>query len=477
MRACLVGIAVIFAGCAWGQEVTEPRVLVSGDNSYLFGDSRQIASGYVLSLDVSPDGRCVAFNRTILPSIVEALEGKGARPRIVFSIWDSKRNLLWDVRDTDGVPERFQWTKASGIGVSILSRLFKSGNEDRVEITVERLNANVSQRQTLLRVVVSPGTDAGLSPDAQKLLATDATGAGQLIELASGKRTPLAAVPEGANRMFEPDGRLVLIRPKAGDRRGWERLDAVTGVDLGLAPGGEEQRMEPPFDLETSVVKVNGATLRTLQALPLETEETAGQPASGRKQGKLADLLRVDPSLTGPLILDLDPGQHLVSGEGTCVYYSKRGGLYYCPYEKIRSDLLENIVRRRVQNRAMNQAKQVATAMMIYSSDYDDVFPLNSGWEDVVLPYIKDRGMLTGFTYSLNGNVMTSIDNVASTMLGSVDTPYGRAVAYADGHVKWVPGSAPPPLLLLLVADDRRLLTAEARRSEDKFSVEPTPAQ
>ena len=71
------------------------------------------------------------------------------------------------------------------------------------------------------------------------------------------------------------------------------------------------------------------------------------------------------------------------------------------------------------------------------ASDYDDKFPSNgTGWQDNVMPYSKDRGVLNAFTSTYSGGDRS---NPSDTDLGYVDGPGGRAVAYLDGHVRWVP--------------------------------------
>ena len=167
-------------------------------------------------------------------------------------------------------------------------------------------------------------------------------------------------------------------------------------------------------------------------------------------------LVHEDPGLAGPVILDADPSSQVISSKGRYVAYAKRGGVYVCPFEPVDADYLKKIVATRAKLQAMNKAKQVAVALIIYGADYDDILPPNGNWKDSVYPYLKNRDMTNGFNYILDGQNMTGIDEPANMEMGSIDTPYGRAIAYVDGHVKWVPAVAPESLYLSLFGEDRR---------------------
>ena len=85
-------------------------------------------------------------------------------------------------------------------------------------------------------------------------------------------------------------------------------------------------------------------------------------------------------------------------------------------------------------------AKQIATSLMVYASDTDDSsLPGQEGWDTKVLPYCKDGDLLKRFNYTYKGGSLSSLENPATTELGFTMGPGGRAVAYADGSVKWIP--------------------------------------
>ena len=89
---------------------------------------------------------------------------------------------------------------------------------------------------------------------------------------------------------------------------------------------------------------------------------------------------------------------------------------------------------------AMMNTKNVALGIMLYLGDNDDVFPPKDQMYDLVLPYTKDQSMTRNFVYTYGGPLdISKIENPSGTEIGYVNGPGGRAVAYADGHVKWIP--------------------------------------
>ena len=76
----------------------------------------------------------------------------------------------------------------------------------------------------------------------------------------------------------------------------------------------------------------------------------------------------------------------------------------------------------------------------MYSNDYDDNYVSNAGnWQNQIEPYIKNMEMLDGFNLTFPGGSALSVENPAETVMGFLEGPGGRAVAYADGHVRWIP--------------------------------------
>lgn len=85
---------------------------------------------------------------------------------------------------------------------------------------------------------------------------------------------------------------------------------------------------------------------------------------------------------------------------------------------------------------AIMNAKRFALALLMYSADNDDVAP-RPGDRDRILPYLKDRSILDQFVYTFPGGSLEGLKNPSEVEIGYMEGPGGRAIAYADGHVKW----------------------------------------
>lgn len=70
---------------------------------------------------------------------------------------------------------------------------------------------------------------------------------------------------------------------------------------------------------------------------------------------------------------------------------------------------------------SISQIKQLATSMVIYAADYDDVLPIAEEWQDSILPYTKDEALFTppyesepggyAFNIALDSFSLTAIAN------------------------------------------------------------------
>lgn len=99
-------------------------------------------------------------------------------------------------------------------------------------------------------------------------------------------------------------------------------------------------------------------------------------------------------------------------------------------------------IARFAQKRAMMDAKQAGVGLLIFSADHEDRLPENAGWRDAVRPYVKNESILSRLTYLGNGERLTDVQDLQSVM-GFIDTPYGRANISYDSSVRWVPKVTP----------------------------------
>ena len=166
-------------------------------------------------------------------------------------------------------------------------------------------------------------------------------------------------------------------------------------------------------------------------------------PVRGTADGTVAPsiLLRIQggkPAEAGVVTTDGERG--LVSPKGDAVAYVGQGSAIVRPLAKVSRKEYDSAVLAAQKAIAMSKAKQVALGLIMFSADMDDEFPKPGDYRKVD-PYLLNTSMMDSFTYTFGGGKQADIEKPAETELGYVSGPGGRAVAYADGHVKWVPNT------------------------------------
>jgi hypothetical protein len=124
---------------------------------------------------------------------------------------------------------------------------------------------------------------------------------------------------------------------------------------------------------------------------------------------------------------------------GDVVVYHAQGSLWAAPL--LRIDKAMYVAMREAAERAviLSNAKQLGLAVMMYAQDYDETFPGPDGINAKLTPYLKNASLFDGLSYTYGGGSISAVEKPAETELGYVTGPGGRAVIYADGHVKWRP--------------------------------------
>lgn len=224
---------------------------------------------------------------------------------------------------------------------------------------------------------------------------------------------------------------MVIARERAGEqgiKAIWLDMDFANGTLKEVAPldikGDVES--EPEFRL------IKGGTMSASESragaeTKVVNSESAWLIAKAKSQHQSA-------------LVAAEVDQMALSPTNNAVFYTTKGvpmvrGLVSMPKE-----LAMKALEAAEKARLISETKQVATAMHIYAADYDDNLPNNNGdWMEALYPYTKNRQLLDGFVYTFGGGNLTDIKDPSTTELGYKEGPGGRAVAYADGHVKWIP--------------------------------------
>lgn len=122
------------------------------------------------------------------------------------------------------------------------------------------------------------------------------------------------------------------------------------------------------------------------------------------------------------------------------VLYIQSGAAFYRPLFRMSKEVYLEAQREALRAQLISETKQCAIGFLIYAADNDDVLMSpGSDWMSAITPYLKNDQMMSGFIYTFGGGDMSKIEDPAGTVLGYKLGPGGRAVAYTDGHVKWIP--------------------------------------
>ena len=138
------------------------------------------------------------------------------------------------------------------------------------------------------------------------------------------------------------------------------------------------------------------------------------------------------------VLLTADSKQSELSPTGDAVYYVDGGVAKVRPLVQLSDDQKRDLFDA-VKKEAISNAKQCALGLLMYSNDADDLLPPGGGFE-FVEPYIKNDDVMADFMYTPPSELNTGkIANPTATPIGYINGPGGQAIAYADGHVVWIP--------------------------------------
>lgn len=127
-----------------------------------------------------------------------------------------------------------------------------------------------------------------------------------------------------------------------------------------------------------------------------------------------------------------------LSPAGNAVFYIEAGVAKVRNVEVVSGEL-KDALERAIKAQVVSDAKQAALGLLMYSADMDDNLP-GLGNLDALDPYLKGLSVLDDFNYTPPTDLLvTHIAEPANTQIGYIEGPGGRAVAYSDGHVKWIP--------------------------------------
>ena len=262
----------------------------------------------------------------------------------------------------------------------------------------------------------------------------------------------------GLIQRIDADGKGVMVRFFGADGhvgRSFKIAESMSFDGDGY-PGYEKAMRRPngkPFSMFQRVDPTtgrDGALVDYVFRSDQEEDESSKDALLGADAEKAATsgIAHVAPTITLRVrggkpeeggVVTTDGSEPLLSPKFDAIAYVSQGSamvrnLVRVPrkaYEKARDDALKAV--------AISNAKQAVLGCIMYSADNDDEFPPPGGVGEKIYSYLKSHEIVDSFVYTFGGGKQTEIEDIAGTEIGYVLGPGGRAVAYADGHVKWVP--------------------------------------
>jgi len=200
----------------------------------------------------------------------------------------------------------------------------------------------------------------------------------------------------------------------------FHRLNTATGQEMGTADFVRPTDPKPDDRMVVRLVdSISPASVATAPAVFLQLK--------GGKEGESG-------------VVSTDGVRGELSPTREAVAYVSQGSLMVRLLATMPRSAYDQARAAAERTEALSKGKQLGVALMMFAGDMDDMLPS----QDVDLrsklgPYTKNSSLFENFTYTYSGGSASAIGSPAETELGYVTGPGGRAVIFADGHVKWRP--------------------------------------
>ncbi len=414
------------------------RMFAAGPtDAYYMEPPEMVSKPYVRRLQWMADDSTLLVERLVPPLGISPLALANARqtdglsgmmqfrPRIQVIGWGARTRTARTFLDLDSKRARIEWIEAMPKSdqalISMEERPVRpDGTDGEPVYSYSLLSGSTGNLRRLwsgafpIKIMLSPNQAVGA------LYMGPRQGPMKIVLFGSDARlgTPIALPPKanfGFTSKGQPGVGIILTNPKG--KRYWEfrLINPATGA---LGAVAEEAGFEPaPSLFRVSEIRgegeMNGLLLEVVQA---QKEERA------RKEFGILTSDGVCPA---------------VSPRNDVVAFISGQSAFVRALLKIKRSDYDTAMIDADRQKAMRNAKQVGLALAMYSGDADDAFPPGGDIRESVMPYVKNRSMLDGFTYTYGGGTVSG--NPSTTELGYVGTVGGRMVVYADGSVKFVP--------------------------------------
>ena len=426
-------------------------VVASAKGAFALMPPELVDSEDVSQSSWSTDGSFLMYEKDVYrPSINDSLELTNTPDDVEQYIyfWDSrthKKSLALSLGPHQGKFDQAIWLTGANIALVVMRQSFPSSPDRKLPVdhySVLRVVPGSNQPQVLLEDEVKPN-DPGVAiqPSPTTALALVYKIAFNPEEATSRARQISSLVVDNGSRLlnvkgtdpasiitFGPTGKPIYLSPEPNAPKGRRKLlafpiDEKTGdigpEDIkGYRPAGEEARPA---------------------AIAIETTKLAATNQKVSKDLKMVWLSSTTPSDQPRAFVAGEADQSCLSPALNAVSFRSQGSLFVRELVSFSLDKYL-VVRNEVAKRdAMNHAKSVGTGILMYAADMDDKAPTSKEFATAIQPYLRNSDVLNGFSYTYTGGPLDKLPDASKTALGYTEGPGGRAMVYADGHVRWIP--------------------------------------
>jgi hypothetical protein len=435
----IVVVLVLAAQPARAAGMGVDRFVTLEKEAVLMMPARLVATGEIRWAKWSPDGKHILVCRREYPFPLR-LTPQSPPPRVRYglALWSAatgESRAVWSYQGDDEPWMEFDWLPRglSAVGQIEVQRLAPPEAPGRKpEMRRERWAFRLDGRRGTLKSLfrTAPFSELSFSPSLPVAAATSDDRQVRLIrEDGSVSTVPLpSGAVSGVTNEWTNGGTQVVVgfMPAAvggTERAPWLLVDVVTGKTtvaprLALDPPRLDQPPTPLNLREVPLPVINPPLNTRVSSLWLE--------APGVEQPKALVATQVEWGQLSPrhdAILYVDANAAWVVQLSTL----PKEAFFQARLAARRATVISN-------------GKQLAVALMMYAQDYCERFPgSDQSMRDLLMPYVKNESLFEGFVYTYPGGSLADIDMPAELVLGHVLGPGGRALIYADGHVKWLP--------------------------------------
>lgn len=416
-------------------------MVLSGKTAFGMAGPRMIADGGISSLAWSDDGRFLLAVRSEMGRSSNDDAMVGPQAILIYSVADRTSRVMWRANSPTDEIEEVHWLKGADAAIAIVREHLRT-TDPRVPHPM---------RSEVYSLDASTGASRGL-------LQVDATEEnGPVLGLSYCPAKPFAvltlfeSIKDGTNPYGRMHSRIRKIGP--GSIGGEVEIDGsgnvVGWIDDGGTPlmavlqrdvDGHLLRQAPQaMDFSTGKLRAAPNPIRFKLAepsLPISVSTGAGKASKGKEDRKLRSLwLSGDDSSA---LIAADGIEPQLSPSLSGVAYISQGVALVRPIVQVPKEAYLAAKAAAEREKIMDNAKQVALALLQYATDKGDVLPPNqSDVLNLISPFLSGSDVAAGFVYSFSGGNLGDIANPASTVLGYIAGSNGRAIVYSDGHVKW----------------------------------------